>query len=269
VSRRAAALLRWYRRSHRPFPWRATDDPYRILVSEVMLQQTQASRVVPAYLRFLERFPSPDTLAATPLRGVLEEWQGLGYPVRARRLREAAARVVESGWPRSAEALRELPGVGTYTAAAVASFAFGERVAALDTNARRVLSRWHGHALSGTSLGDAARADLPADAATWNQAVMELGATVCRAEAPRCSECPVARWCTDPTVYVPPARRAPFEGSLRQVRGGVLRTTTARPHLTIGELAEATGHEPGIVAKAVEGLARDGLVSIDPGGRIS
>jgi A/G-specific adenine glycosylase len=268
VNGRSAALLRWYGAGHRPFPWRDTTDPYAILVSEVMLQQTPASRVVPVYERFLGRFSSPESLAAAPLREVLGVWQGLGYPVRARRLREAAARIVSTGWPRTSAGLRELPGIGPYTAAAVASFAFGERAAALDTNARRVLSRWHGEALSGTRLVQAAADDLPRNAARWNQAVMELGATLCRPKAPRCGECPVARWCADPQIYVPPPRQASFHGSLRQVRGAVLREVAARP-LTIDRLAETTGFDPERVKEAVTTLSRDGLIDVDQTGVVS
>jgi len=269
VTERTAALLRWYRRTHRPFPWRATTDPYSILVSEVMLQQTQAGRVVPVYERFLERFPTAVSLAAAPLRDVLAAWQGLGYPVRARRLREAASMVAAGGWPRTAADLRHLPGVGPYTAAAVASFAFGQQVAALDTNARRVLSRWHGAALSGAELAGAAAAEVPRDAAAWNQAVMELGATVCRPRSPRCEECPVADRCADPTIYVSPPRQPAFAGSPRQVRGAVLRTVTSRPGVTVGELAESTGLDHARVSEAVEGLVRDGLVALDPAGKVS
>jgi A/G-specific adenine glycosylase len=268
VTSRSTALLRWYGAGHRRFPWRDTTDPYAILVSEVMLQQTPAARVVPAYERFLERFPNPESLAAAELREVLSVWQGLGYPIRARRLREAAALIASAGWPRTSAGLRALPGVGPYTAAAVASFAFGERAAALDTNARRVLSRWHGEALSRSRLARAAADDLPGDAAQWNQAVMELGATLCRPDAPRCGDCPVARWCADPEIYVPPPRQASFDGSLRQVRGAVLREVTAQP-LTIDRLAETTGFDPERVREAVITLSRDGLVAVDRTGVVS
>jgi A/G-specific adenine glycosylase len=262
-------LVRWYRRGHRRFPWRETADPYAILVSEVMLQQTQAARVVPAYERFMVQFPTVGSLAAASLREVLTAWQGLGYPVRARRLQEAAAAIAEAGWPRTAAGLARLPGVGPYTAAAVASFAFGERIAALDTNARRVLSRWHGEPMAGSRLARIAADDLPSDAAEWNQAVMELGATLCRPRKPSCGACPVAAWCADPSVYVPPARQTPFRGSLRQVRGAVLRVVSAGPPATIDQVADATGYEPHRVAEAVDGLRRDGLVTVDPAGVIT
>jgi A/G-specific adenine glycosylase len=262
VSDRSEALLAWYRAGHRRFPWRDTQDPYRILVSEVMLQQTQASRVVPAYLRFLERFPTAEALAEADLGEVLAAWQGLGYPRRAARLRAAAARVAEQGWPTTSSALRDLPGVGPYTAAAVAAFAFGERVAALDTNARRVLSRWHGEPLSGGSLLRAADAEVPEDAATWNQAVMELGATTCRPRNPQCSDCPVASWCADPSVYEPPPRQAPYDGSMRQVRGDVLRLVTTDGPAGSDVLAARSGHTVDRIADAIESLRRDGLVAV-------
>src|SRR4051812_19383931 len=182
----AESLLEWYAREARDLPWRRTRDPYAILVSEVMLQQTQVARVVPRYEAWLERWPTAKSLAAAPVADVLAEWVGLGYNRRALRLREACAVVARAGWPRDAEGLRRLPGVGPYTAAAVASFAFGQRVAAVDTNVRRVAQR----------IGVAPAELLPERRhADWNQAAMELGARVCRARAPSCDGCPAAPWC--------------------------------------------------------------------------
>src|SRR3954469_11860086 len=179
-----AALLDWYARVKRPLPWRATRDPYAILVSEVMLQQTQAARVIPYYEAFLDRFPHVRALASAPKADVLAAWSGLGYNRRALALQRTAQVVDEDGWP---EDLTELPGVGPYTAAAVGSFAFGAQVAAVDTNVRRVAER----------LGRGAPAELlpPGRAAEFNQAAMDLGATICTARTARCSECPVRRWC--------------------------------------------------------------------------
>ncbi len=194
------ALLRWYARERRDLPWRRTNDPYAILVSEVMLQQTQVARVVPRYLEWLERWPTAAALAAASRAEVLAAWVGLGYNRRALALHAAAAAVARDGWP---DDLRTLPGVGPYTAAAVASFAFGAQVAAVDTNARRVAER----------LGHGAPDALvpPGRAGDWNQAAMELGATVCTARAPRCGACPVAPWCASagrPAVPAARARRA-------------------------------------------------------------
>ncbi len=260
---RGEALLAWYREHGRTLPWRSTDDPYRILVSEVMLQQTQVTRVVPAYERFLVAFPDVETLAAAPLDAVLVAWSGLGYNTRARRLREAARMIAAEGWPTTAEGLRRLPGVGPYTAAAVASFAFGERIAVDDTNARRVLSRWAGRPLAGADLHGEAQSALTGDPATWNQAIMDLGAVVCL-PAPRCAACPVARWCADPSVYRPPARQSRFEGSDRQVRGAVLRALGGGDWVTHTALASATGHDPERVDLALTTLAADGLVERRP-----
>ena len=162
------ALLRWYDRERRDLPWRRTTDPYAILVSEVMLQQTQVVRVVPRYLEWLERWPDAASLAAASRGEVLAAWVGLGYNRRALALHGAARAVARDGWPAD---LRTLPGVGPYTAAAVASFAFGAQVAAVDTNAWRVAERL------GRGTPEALLA--PGRAAEWNQAAMELGATVC------------------------------------------------------------------------------------------
>ena len=261
TAERNAALLGWYRSAGRDLPWRNTGDPYRILVSEVMLQQTQVGRVIPRYRRFLERFPTLDDLAAAPLRDVLSEWHGLGYNGRARRLWEAARAVAAVGWPADAAGLRALPGIGPYTAAAVASFAFGERVAAVDTNLRRVIGRWLGRPISGRALREAAAGLVAEDSAAWNQAVMDLASSVCSPARPRCHECPVAAWCTDPTVAPAPSRQPPFQGSLRQVRGAIVRHLAGTPQATAGEIAAASGHPEDRIREAADALTRDGLIA--------
>lgn len=259
-SDRGTALVAWYRRHARDLPWRATRDPWAILVSEVMLQQTQVDRVVPRYRAFLDRFPTPSDAAAAPLADVLAVWSGLGYNARAKRLRDAARIVARDGWPRDAAGLRRLPGVGPYTAAAVAAIAFGEDVAAVDTNVRRVLSRWHGAPLTGAALADVAQQAVTGDAATWNQAVMDLGADVCRPRDPRCDTCPVATWCADPTVYVPPPRQGTFAGSSREVRGAVVRSLVGRGWTDPTALKAASGHEPDRVAAAIAALVAEGML---------
>ncbi|RMF05515.1 MAG: A/G-specific adenine glycosylase, partial [Chloroflexi bacterium] len=200
-----AELLRWYRRNGRALPWRDETDPYRIWVSEVMLQQTQVATVVPYYHRFLARFPTVEALAAASQEQVLKLWEGLGYYARARNLHRAAREIVEK-WsgrlPQSGAQLRTLPGFGEYTAAAVASIAFGEPVAAVDGNVKRVLARLFAVETDVTRnpgarhIGQAAQQLLesrhPGD---WNQAVMELGATVCTPTSPRCAGCPLRKWC--------------------------------------------------------------------------
>lgn len=199
------ALLDWFRRQARDLPWRRTQDPYRVWLSEIMLQQTRVATVVPYYRRFVRAFPSVRALAAAPLQRVLKLWEGLGYYARARSLHAAAQRIVrEHGGrlPASARQWSELPGIGRYTAAAVASIAQGEPVAALDGNGRRVLARLA--ALETTTDGPRATELLwnlaqelldrnsPGD---FNQALMELGATVCRPKGPDCARCPLAAGC--------------------------------------------------------------------------
>lgn len=201
-----STLLAWYAAGRRDLPWRAARaDPYAVWVSEIMLQQTQVATALPYYQRWMARFPDVASLAAAPLDDVLSAWQGLGYYARARNLHAAARAVVaEHGGrlPATAAALRALPGIGEYTAAAVASIAFGEPVAAVDGNIERVMARWHGIA---DDVGRAAgRRAVRAAAARWvvgpapgdvNQALMELGATVCTPRGPRCGECPIAPGC--------------------------------------------------------------------------
>lgn len=256
---RREALLAWYDRHRRPLPWRDDADPYSVLVSEIMAQQTQISRVVPHFERFVEQFPTVETLAAARLRAVLAAWSGLGYNRRARFLHEAARRIVAEGWPDSAATLQTLPGVGPYTAAAVASIAFGEPVAAVDTNARRVMSRWEGVELSGTGLQAAADSALPAlRAADWNQAIMDLGARHCRPR-PLCIGCPVDQWCADPSVYAPPGAQSTYAGSVRQARGAVLRKLLEEGSTPVRVLTEL-GIEQTRLAAALESLHTDGLI---------
>lgn len=213
-------LLEHYRAHARPLPWRETRDPYAILVSEIMLQQTRVEAVLPYYRRFLDRFPDWRTLAEAPEADLLAAWAGLGYYRRARNLQRTAQAVVErGGLPRDEEALRDLPGLGPYTAAALASLAFGRPAVALDGNAFRVLLRYFG--LEADPVRPATRRDLtarvlpliPTEAAgDFTQAVMELGATVCiPVGAPRCGGCPLARGCRaraeGRTASIPPPRR--------------------------------------------------------------
>ena len=223
-------LLAWFAENGRDLPWRRTRDPYAILVSEVMSQQTQVERVVPRWQRWLERWPTVGALAAAPAADVIREWQGLGYNRRALSLHRAAQQVAAHGWP---DDLTELPGVGRYTADAVASFAFGRPVLPVDVNVRRVSER------TGHDFSPAA-----------GQALMDLGKTVCLARVPRCTVCPLAAACPARGRRFEPSRRqGPFEGSFRQRRAAALRTVLA-------------GSQPRD-AEAVAALARDGLVRLD------
>jgi A/G-specific adenine glycosylase len=250
------ALLAWYERVKRPLPWRATRDPYALLVSEVMLQQTQALRVVPYYERWLSRWPVAGALADAPTREVLSLWSGLGYNRRALALQNAARVVASRGWPSD---LATLPGVGPYTAAAVGSFAWDHQVAAVDTNVRRVLSRRDGVERAPRALAERAAELLPEGrAATFNQAMMELGATVCRPRVPLCDACPVSAGCGGP-LPVPARRRGGvrFEDTDRWARGRIVAALLAGEELPVdGERRE----------RALAGLERDGLVVRGPDG---
>jgi A/G-specific adenine glycosylase len=230
-----AVLLAWFQASGRDLPWRRTRDPYAILVSEVMLQQTQVERVVPRYERWLDRWPTAETLAGASRAEVIVEWQGLGYNRRALHLHASATHVAESGWP---DDLTRLPGVGAYTAAALANFAFGEDVLPRDVNVERV-ERRTGHTFTGRAA----------------QALMDLGASVCLARVPRCESCPLASACPSRGTRDEPLRRqSRFEGSFRQRRAAALRL-----------VAETTRTESELDADAVRSLERDGLVVVADG----
>jgi A/G-specific adenine glycosylase len=275
------ALLTWYRPRRRLYPWRrARPDPYHVLVSEVMLQQTQASRVAPAFRSFIARFPTIQALASASRREVLLAWAGLGYNRRAVRLSETARLIVrEHGGivPSEPELLERLPGIGPYTAAAVAALAFGARVPAVDTNVRRVVARvvmgQDGSAASVREVGVAAAGWMDgADPAQWNQAVMDLGREVCR-PVPRCDLCPLASSCAFRAVGgsapEPRLRRegGPFEGSFRQLRGVVVRFLADRGFATVAALAEATSQPVDRVAGAIVALEADGLIDAGPAAR--
>ena len=228
---RRRALLAWYDAERRALPWRGTRDPYRILLSEVLLQQTRVAQALPYYRRFLERFPTVGALAAAGEEEVLRIWQGAGYYARARRLRALAGQVVRSGWPKDRAGLLRLPGVGPYTAAAVASIAFGEPVAAVDGNVRRVLARVHAEPDPKPAWLQRVAASWlePARPGDWNQALMELGARVCTPRKPNCGACPLAAVCRGraaPERY-PAARKRSERNEERwalvlAARGGVL-----------------------------------------------
>lgn len=196
------ALLRWYRAHRRDLPWRNSRDPYAIWVSEIMLQQTRVAAVIDYYERFLRLFPTVEALASAKEDQVLTAWSGLGYYRRARNLQAAAKMIVNKlhgSVPSTSAALRELPGIGRYTSAAIASIAYGEPLAVVDGNVERVLERMDGKARSGESVWIRAQELLePKAAGDWNQAMMELGATVCTPLAPACGQCPVKRWCKLP-----------------------------------------------------------------------
>jgi A/G-specific adenine glycosylase len=260
------AVLAWCAHDLRDLPWRRERDPWRIHVAEVMLQQTQADRVVPKWTAFLDAFPTASACAAASLADVLRLWQGLGYPRRARNLHLAASVVVDrhgGRLPDDLDGLLALPGIGPYTARAVLAFAFERDVAVVDTNIARILARTGGERLTPARAQAAADELVPTGQGwLWNQVLMDLGATVCR-PVPRCDACPLASSCRwnvagrpvpDPAVGSAgvSTRQAPFEGSDRQARGRVLSALGDRPR-------PAGDFDPRIVA----GLVADGLVDSD------
>ncbi len=269
----ADAVLAWGEPRLRDLPWRRTRDPWAILVSEVMLQQTQVSRVIPRYLAFLERFPTPAACAAVPLGEVLREWQGLGYPRRALHLHATATAVAERGsFPDDLEGLLALPGVGPYTARAVLAFAHERDAAVVDTNIARVYARVLGRTLRAREVQSIADSVAPpGDAWAWNQTIMELGATLCRPTSPACAECPVA-WCcawragTAPDPAIGSAgvstRQAPFQGSDRQARGALLRAAGRGP-VEVDQVAAACGRPDADSRRLADALVAEGLLVRD------
>ena len=224
-------LARWYREHGRhDLPWRATRDPWAVLVSEVMLHQTQAPRVATAWPPFMEQFPTPLVMATAGPGAVIQAWDRLGYPRRARRLWDAAVRITESGWP---DDLTELPGVGRYTARAIACQAGGVDIPAIEVNIRRVVERCVGSRLTDRAAEDASvRIGTPLQGRDRLLALMDVGAGLCRPRAPRCTECPLRRRCAARGPLLHEATRptqAKFAGSFRQRRGEVMARLRAGP----------------------------------------
>ncbi len=303
------AVLAWFAHHGRDLPWRTTRDPYHILVSEVMLQQTQVDRVRPKYHAFLAAFPTLAALAAAPTAEVIRQWAGLGYNRRAVNLQRTARTILsEHGgqFPRTVAELRQLPGIGSYTAGAVACFAFEQDVAFLDTNIRRVLRRaWvapegeppatNDHALH--RLGEQL---IPAGRGwQWNQAIMELGALICTTTAPACWRCPLQAHCrsyaawrtrdeqifdaaaspyplphTRPRLHAAEHRSEPFVGSTRYYRGriiDVLRTAPAGSRLTPAQIGaqikpDFAATDQPWIGTLLQGLHRDGLLDLNDAG---
>jgi A/G-specific adenine glycosylase len=302
----AEPVLAWYARNARDLPWRAPGaTPWAVLVSEIMLQQTPVARVLPEYLSWMARWPTPAALAASPAGEAIRQWGRLGYPRRALRLHETATILTARHGgtvPADVDALRALPGIGSYTAAAVASFAFGQRHAVLDTNVRRVLARLVagqpgvGTAASAASVAERRLAEslLPAEpvvAARWSVAVMELGALVCTAAGPQCGGCPVAADCawlaagrpTLPTGTGGPAGTAgaagaagaarrgtqKYEGTDRQCRGRVLAVLRAADDPVRRADFDRVWAGGAQLDRALDGLVADGLVDPLPDGRFA
>jgi A/G-specific adenine glycosylase len=265
------SLLAWYGAEHRDFPWRRTTDPWAVLISEVMLQQTQASRVAERFPPFLDRFPTAASMAAASESEVLIAWSGLGYNRRAVALRRTATAIARDGWPGDVAGLQQLPGIGPYTSRAVASLAFGEPVGVVDTNVRRWLVRRLGLPANAPITTLQALADRLArpsggasESAAWTHATMEFGARICRSREPLCDACPIAGGCPSRGVAgaVPVPRQAAFAGSERAIRGALLKRLVAAPGQALS-LAAAQRSMPGLTdvdfARVAAGLERDRL----------
>lgn len=270
------AVLGWYQLNRRDLPWRRPQvSAWEVLVSEIMLQQTPVARVLPVYDRWINRWPVPAALAVEPPSAPIRAWGRLGYPRRALRLHEAARMIVARHGgkvPSAYEDLLGLPGVGTYTAAAVASFAYRQRQVVLDTNVRRVLAR----AVSGVGLPSSAsptaaerrtaEAALPSDnelAAQWSVAAMELGALVCTTRSPRCTTCPIATSCAWRRLGSPPAapqRVQSYAGTDRQARGRLLAVLREAHEPVSGRILRAAWRDDAQAARALDALVADGLV---------
>ena len=266
-------VLAWGAPRLRDLPWRRTRDPWAVLVSEVMLQQTQVLRVIPRWESFLSRFPTPAACAESSLADVLREWQGLGYPRRARNLHATAQHVAALGrFPNDLAGLRALPGIGNYTARALLAFAFELDAAVVDTNIARVYARVAGERLTPARVQAVADAALPSGQAwVWNQCLMDLGAVLCRPTAPRCSDCPLATRCAwrrlgdaDPAIGSAnvSVRQSRFEGSDRQARGRLMKALSTAPVARI-DVATVMGRDDDTASRLVTALVAEGMCEAD------
>ena len=272
-----AGLAAWYAAGGRHvLPWRRTRDPWAVLVSEVMLQQTPVARVLSRWSRFLERWPTPESCAAASLDEVLREWDGLGYPRRAAALWCSATMIAAGGWPSDETGLRSLPGVGPYTARALLCLAFDRPGApARDVNLGRVAARCYlgVETAPGARLDAALETHRPASM-SWRDytlALFDVGALLCRRRSAACERCPLAPGCASRArladgVEAPPRKQAPYPGSMRQLRGAILRAMLARPDQSVAALDRAVAAlpaaaRPGAVVEALAALRREGLVT--------
>ncbi|KHL19273.1 A/G-specific adenine glycosylase [Mumia flava] len=278
------AVLTWYDAERRDLPWRSPGtSPWQVLVSEVMLQQTPVARVLEPYARWIERWPTPAALAAEPAGEAVRAWGRLGYPRRALRLHACAVALTEvydGVLPEDVDELRALPGIGEYTAAAVAVFAYGRRHAVLDTNVRRVLSRLvdgEPYPPSTLTVAERRRArallpDAPARSARWSIGLMEIGALVCRAQTPRCDACPVRTWCRwegagRPAYDGPPRRGQSYAGTDRQCRGRLLAVLRSSAAAVPGAVLRGAWDDDTQRERALDSLLDDGLVVITADGK--
>ncbi len=283
------ALLAWHQRHGLRAPWRNSGDAYHVLVAAVMAQQTQMSRVLPKFDEFIATFPTVEALARAPAADVLRRWAPLGYNLRALRLHRAAKLIVRrGGFLRAAAELERIEGIGPFTAAIIASFAFAEPAPAIDTNVRRVLARLLGDAqaqLAGRALLSAAERLISRRApGRWNQAMMDLGSLVCTSRSPRCDVCPLARWCRARPAFTkkrvagrrtPYRKQPPFHNSSRYYRGRIVQALREMPpgaSISPGELLASLPHRDGLdetkVVELIASLRCDGLLRVERSGRL-
>jgi len=274
VSDLAGAVLAWGVPRLRDLPWRRTRDPWAVLVSEVMLQQTQVARVVPRWEAFLGRFPTAASCADASLGDVLREWQGLGYPRRAKNLHATARRVVDlGGFPRDLAGLLALPGIGRYTARAVMAFAFELDASVVDTNVARVYARVAGARLTPKGVQAMADDHCPTgDAWAWNQCLIDLGAALCRPSTPACGECPIRPMCTwrgsdaaDPAAGSSgvSGHQLRFDGSDRQARGRLMKALSTGP-VPRADVSTVMQRDAVVAERLVGELVAEGLCRATP-----
>ncbi len=268
------SILGWYAKHKRDLPWRKTQDPYKIMVSELMLQQTQVSRVIPKYVAFLEAYPTTAILARAKTSDVLRLWSGLGYNRRAISLQRAAQEIEKLGeFPSSVDDMERLPGIGPYTSRAVMSFAYGKDIAVMDTNIRRIFSRYYcGGAGTPREVDTLVTHAVPVGKGMiWNNALMDFGALVCIARSPQCTYCPLNTRCRAFTTgrarqYLRiSAPQKKFEGSKRQSRGEILRQLASASNMRVTTLAKRLHKDEQETQEILTGMEREGLVKLQRG----
>ena len=257
-------LLIWYKKNKRNFTWRGSRDPWKILLLEVLSQQTQLERANEYYELFISKYPNPESMARKRAGTILRDWSGLGYNNRALRLHETSKLIAKHGWEEYKENLSSLPGVGEYTKNAIEAFAYGERVIPVDVNIMRVLRRYHGKNVNKNWIEDNLDTLIESsDPRNWNQAIMDLSSIICKSKEPACSLCPIENTCSKFIEVREGPKQSPFKGSSREKRGKILKQLLNSRELNFSDVQKLTKSSQKEMLALLNKMEDDKLINVN------